>query len=185
MRSVRQGPAAPTGLTASQGTSPHHVALTWSAVDGATSYQIFSSTTDDFSTATKIAGGITTDYYNDTTASPGVLTYYWVTARNTTGISPESAVASGYIPLQAPSITVTGELHHIGITWAAVMNAASYQVWRSTTNNVADATRIATGLTTDFFNDTTASSGITYYWVRAKNAVGVGLFSLVGSGQLT
>jgi len=184
--SVASVPNAPTDLTATQGTAPHHVALTWAAVDGATSYQVFRSTTDNFAGATKIQGGVTTDYFDDTTASPGVLYYYWVTARNTAGISPQSAVASGFIPLQAPSITVTDAPHHVQITWAAVTNATSYQIFRSTTNDVSTATKIIGGVTTDIFDDTSAMASTTYYyWVRAKNSLGNGLFSVAEIGMLS
>jgi hypothetical protein len=85
-----------------------------------------------------------------------------------------------------PPLVLRGRVG-VGVECRSAHIAASYQVWRSMTDDVSTATRIATGLTTDFFNDTTASSGITYYyWVCPKNAVvGVGLFSAVESGELT
>jgi hypothetical protein len=179
-------PAAPE-VTATQGTAPHHVALTWAAVSGASSYQVFRSTVDNFAVANKISGGVTADFFNDTTASPGVVHYYWVRARNSIGFGPASAAATGYIPLQAPVVSVTDEPHHVTLTWAAVTNATSYQVWRSTNDNVADATRIGNNVTSDFFNDTTADLSTTYfYFVRAKNtATGVGLWSTGEIGELS
>jgi hypothetical protein len=181
-------PTAPTDVVATQGTLPHHVDLTWAAVSGATSYQVYRSTQNNFSIANKIAGGVTTNSYNDlNVAADGVIHYYWVVARNSAGVGPQSAAAVGYVPLQAPAVTVTNGPHHEGLTWAAVNNATSYQVWRATVNNVADATRIGNNITTDFFNDTTAAASTTYYYfVRAKNAAtGVGLWSVVETGELT
>jgi len=181
-------PSAPTDVVASMGTVPHHVALTWAAVSGATSYQVYRSTQDNFSIANKVAGGVTTNSYNDlNVAADGVIHYYWIVARNSTGVGPESADAVGYVPLQAPAVTVTDGAHHVGLTWAAVTNATSYQVWRATTDNVADATRIGNNITDDFFDDTTAASGTQYfYFVRAKNAAtGTGLWSTGESGELS
>ena len=178
--------AAPTDVTASQGTPTHHVAITWAAVSGAASYQVYRSTDNNFSDAIKIAGGITGDSYNDATTIPATLYYYWVCARNSQMIGPASASASGYIPLAAPTgVSATTNLaHHVAVTWNPVAGAASYQVFRSTTDDFSTAVRIATGLTATFFNDTTAVLGDSYfYWVRAKNTVSVGLpsTSVVGS----
>jgi uncharacterized repeat protein (TIGR03803 family) len=178
---------APTGVTASQGTPPHHVALSWAAVAGATSYQVFRSIDNNFSDAIKIAGGITTDSYNDATTIPGTLYYYWVCARNSQMIGPASTAASGYIPLAAPTgvAATTNLAHHVAVTWNPVAGATTYQIFRSTTDDFSTAVRIATGLTATFFNDTTAVLGDTYfYWVRAKNGVSVGLTNSAVMGSL-
>jgi len=179
--------AAPADLTASQGTAPHHVALTWAAVSGAASYQVFRSTTDDVSTAVKIVGGLTTTSYDDTTAVPGTLYYYWVAGRNSSGVGSFSAAASGYIPVAAPTgvAATTNLAHHVAVTWAADIGAVTYQVFRSTTDVFSGATRIAAGITTTFFDDTTAVFGTDYfYWVRAKYALGVSAESIAVSGNL-
>jgi hypothetical protein len=186
---VTQGQAslqAPTGVVASQGNFPHHVQLTWGVVNGATSYQVFSSTTNDINTATKIAGGLTSTFFNDNTAAPGNLVYYWIRSRNPSNIGPFSTVVSGFIPLPGPGGLIASQgtfPRHVALTWAAVSNSSGYQVFRSTTNDVTTATKITGGLTTTFFNDNTTAHGVTYfYWVRARNPVGVGLFSAAASG---
>jgi hypothetical protein len=183
---VAPPPAAPTDVTASEGTIPHHVAITWNAVSGATAYQVYRSTVNDFSNATKIAGALTSPSYNDTTAAPGIAHFYWVRARNAGGPGPAGGPATGYVPLAAPSVTVTDDAKHIALTWAAVTNADTYQVWRSTTNDESTATKIAGPITTLFFDDSDVVSGQQYfYWVRAKNsATGAGLFSVVEMGEL-
>ncbi|MGA2583420.1 MAG: fibronectin type III domain-containing protein [Tepidisphaeraceae bacterium] len=179
-------PAAPTNVTGSLGSYPKHVLINWTPVSGATSYQIFRSTSNSFSSATKIQGGVTGGSFADSTASPGVLYYYWVVGRNSSGVGTPSDSTSGYIPLQAPTLTVTDETHHLALTWTPVTNASTYQVWRSLTNDVSDATRIANGVTDLFFNDTSVSGSTDYfYWVRAKNSLGVGAWSNVGMGELT
>ncbi len=88
-------PAAPTGLTASQGTYSNRVALSWSASAYAASYEVWRSTTSSSSSAAKL-GDTTATSYSDTTAEAGTVYYYWVKAKNTTGTSGFSASASGY-----------------------------------------------------------------------------------------
>lgn len=92
-------PAAPTGLTITANSSTSYT-LTWSAVNGATSYQIFRSTTSgsfDFNSplATVPAPTLT---YTDTTATAGTTYYYVVRAVNTVGSSSSSSEATNPLP---------------------------------------------------------------------------------------
>ncbi|MGA2581818.1 MAG: peptidylprolyl isomerase [Tepidisphaeraceae bacterium] len=177
--------AAPAGILASINLT-HHVNLAWDSIEGTSTYQVFRSTTDDFSTATRIVKGLTSPTYNDATAVPGTVYYYWVRGKNSLGVG-STISTSGYIPLPAPTgVTATDFPHHVAIAWSAVSNALSYQVFRSATDNFSTATRIQAGITTTFFSDTTAVSGQTYfYWVRAKNAALVGLQSMDVTGGLS
>jgi len=169
--------AAPIDVAASQGTFPHHTTVSWAAVTGAASYQVYRSTVDNFAVAKKLTGGVTGTDYSDTTAAGGVLHYYWVLGRNGSDIGPASASVSGFTEMPAPgNVTATDETHHVQITWSAIATATSYQIFRSVTDDFGTATRIAAGITTTFFSDTTAESGITYYyWVRGKNGAIVGI----------
>ncbi|MGA2583702.1 MAG: hypothetical protein ABSG31_10535 [Tepidisphaeraceae bacterium] len=178
---------APTDVAASQGTFPHHTTITWAAVTGAASYQIYRSTVDDFADANKLTGGVTGTAYSDILAAPGVLHYYWVLARDGTDIGPPSAAVSGFTELNAPlGFQATDAAHHVALSWDAALNAASYQIFRGTTSNFSSATRIAAGITTTFFDDTTAVSGTDYfYWVRPKNALGVGAAAGPEEGALS
>jgi cyclophilin family peptidyl-prolyl cis-trans isomerase len=178
-------PAAPTGVAATTDLA-HHVGISWSPISGATSYQVFRSTTDDFSTATRIAALLTSPSYNDTTAVAGTVYFYWVRGKDSVGVGANTGT-SGYMPFPAPTnVTPTDLTHHVSLTWSAVTNALSYQVFRSTTDDFSTATRIQAGIATTFFNDTTAASGQTYfYWVRAKGASVVGLQSVAVMGGLS
>jgi uncharacterized delta-60 repeat protein len=174
-------------VQASGGAFPHHVQLTWTAVSGAASYQVFRSTTNDLNTAVKIGAGITTTAFNDNSTLPGALYYYWIRARNPSAIGPFSASVGGYTPLPAPTgVAGTTTLpHHVAIIWNAVTGAAGYQVFRSSTNDFSTALKIAGGITATFFNDTTALQGQVYfYWVRPRNSVGLGLMSISVMGSL-
>jgi fibronectin type 3 domain-containing protein len=168
-------PTAPTGLAATKGTLPKHVEVTWNSVVSAATYQVFRGTSAG--SLAKIAAGITTTSYADTSAVPGVDYFYSVRAVNVAGIGPVASPAvTGYKPLAAPTnLAATDNLpKHIAITWTAVPNAASYQVFRGT--NASNETKIASGITTTGYADLTAVQGVIYdYSVRAVNSLGLGI----------
>lgn len=79
------GQGAPTGVTASDGTSINYVYIYWNAAAGATSYEVWRNTSSSTDTATRIATGVTNTYYYDYSASPSVTYYYWIKATNNCG----------------------------------------------------------------------------------------------------
>jgi hypothetical protein len=93
-------PAAPTNLAATPGAA--QVSLTWSASDGATSYNVKRATTSG-GPYTPIATPTATSY-NDNSVTNGVRYFYVVSAVNAGGESPNSNEASA-IPTGPP---VTG-----------------------------------------------------------------------------
>lgn len=78
-------PAAPT-LTATAGNA--QVSLTWTAITGATGYNIYRGSGGQ--TATEIATGLTSTTYTDLNLANGVTYYYTVTAVNSYGPSNSS-----------------------------------------------------------------------------------------------
>jgi hypothetical protein len=97
-------PAAPGGLTATDGVLTDAVRLTWNAVIGATHYEIWRNTTNSPETATKLGAW---DYplYYDTTVTAGVLYYYWVKAVAFSAASAMSAGDAGLAGSIAPVFT--------------------------------------------------------------------------------
>lgn len=97
-------PSAPTGLSAAAGNG--QVMISWSSVSGATSYNIYWSTTTGVTktSGTKITGA--TSPYTHTTLTNGTIYYYIVTAVNSSGESVESAQASATPAV--PTVDVTG-----------------------------------------------------------------------------
>jgi hypothetical protein len=90
-------PSAPTAVTASKGTFTDHVHITWTALSGATAFEVWRSTTNSSSAATKISTtDVATTAYDDLTAISGVTYYYFVKAKNAAGTSAFSASAQGY-----------------------------------------------------------------------------------------
>ena len=84
--------AAPVGVAATDGTQADKVRVTWSAVSGASHYQVYRATS---STGTKTMLNTvwqSATSYDDTTAAAGTTYYYWVKA----GTSSSGAAASNY-----------------------------------------------------------------------------------------
>jgi beta-glucanase (GH16 family) len=89
------GPAAPTGLSAINGSTATDIVLTWNASSGATSYQIWRGTTANTSSATDIDSDVTSTTYDDTNVTVGTTYFYWVVASNSSGNSGFSTIANG------------------------------------------------------------------------------------------
>ena len=72
-------PGVPSNLAATAGDAK--VSLTWSLVSGATSYDIYRSTTKGGEGATPFLTGVTTASYTNTGLTDGTTYYYEVSAR--------------------------------------------------------------------------------------------------------
>ncbi|HWE86137.1 MAG TPA: fibronectin type III domain-containing protein [Terracidiphilus sp.] len=102
---VFPAPLAPTGLSATAG--PDQVALTWTAVSSATSYNVYYSTTTGVTIAggTKVAG-ITNPAYTVASLTNGTPYFFIVTAVNSGGESAASAQATA-TPTGGAGISLT------------------------------------------------------------------------------
>lgn len=89
------GPAAPTGLTATDGSLTDRVRVSWSASSGATSYEVFRSLIDN-PTAAQSVGTTASTTFDDLTTAVGETYYYRVKASNANGTSAFSASDSGF-----------------------------------------------------------------------------------------
>lgn len=125
--------AAPTALgevTASDGVHDDCVSISWASAVGATSYNVYRSTTTS-RPASPMAQDVVSPY-NDTTAIPGVKYYYWIEAANSAG-SVVSSYDAGYrsVSLSLGSATcscsLSGGKYGASVTantsWAATTDA--------------------------------------------------------------
>lgn len=96
-----------------------------------------------------------------------------------------SSQSSGADSLAAPTGVTASDGNYankVGILWATVRDATSYRIFRSTNNNPAAAADV--GMTAaNYFFDTTAAAGQTYfYFVRAENSGATSDFSQPDQG---
>jgi fibronectin type 3 domain-containing protein len=164
---------APTGLTAVPGNA--QVALSWTAVSGATSYHVKRSTTSGSGYA-QIAAPSTTNY-TDAAVTNGTKYFYVVSAVNSAGESVNSAEVNATPAVPAtPPLAPTGLQAAAGnaqvsLTWTASAGATSYHVKRSTTDG-GGYTQIGAPTITSFA-DSGLTNGTTYYYVvSALNVAG-------------
>ena len=162
-------PAAPTGVTASSGSLK--ATLNWAASSGATSYNIYRSTTAGGETPTALATGVTSTNYVDTGLTAGQAYYYKIIAVNAVGGSPTSAEVSATIP-SASATFVNVDTGTQG-SWKGVYGADGYNVigdtsgvnpvypsyatvtpgthtagiWAASTSNAAALQKVASGST--------------------------------------
>ena len=164
--------------------------LTWNAVEGATSYRIYRSTSKG--SGYSLLGTTTATSYTNTGAKAGTTYYYRVKACNDAGLSPYSNIVSGQaktVAQQKPSAPVVkiGNSAASGkpmLTWNAVSGATSYKVYRATSQN-GTYSLLGTVTATSYTN-TGAKAGTTYYYkVKAVNSAGESAFSNVVSGKTT
>ena len=165
-------PPAPTGLSATSGNA--QVVLSWTAVSGASSYNVQRSTTSGGPYTT--VGTPTASNFTDTGLTNGTTYYYVVAAVNSAGTSPNSTQL-GATPNAAPTaptgLGATPGNAQVALSWTAVSGATSYKVQRSTTSG-GPYTSVGTP-TASNFTDTGLTNGTTYYYVvAAVNSVGTG-----------
>ncbi|MCP1674569.1 fibronectin type 3 domain-containing protein [Natronocella acetinitrilica] len=165
-------PATPTGLSAGEGTSTEHVALSWQAVEFANTYQVLR---DGVLIAT-----VSATAYLDAAIEPNTIHSYRVVAENAAGSSAASAPAQGYrlAPAAAPQgLSASDGSHttHVALSWQPMDFAESYEIER-------DGSVIAT-VSTPGYQDTTAVANTTHrYRVRAVNAAGTSAYSSHAEG---
>ena len=175
-------PAAPTGVTATPGDT--QVTLAWTAVSGATSYNIYYGTSAGVTPAgvtTAAAGTLLSDV-----TSPAVVpdltndtTYYFiVTAVNAGGESDPSAEVSA-VPSATPAPAAPTGLSaapgdtQVTLAWTSVSGATSYNVYYGTSSGVTTATGTLLSGVTSPYDVTGLTNDTTYYFiVTAVNANG-------------
>jgi len=177
-------PAAPTGLNAVAGNG--QVSLSWTAVAGATSYNVYRSTSSA-SQGAKIGSSATTSY-NDATAANGSTYYYVVTASNAVGEGTASAASPGITPTVPVSVPAAPSAVNavagnalVTLTWTAAPSATSYSIYRSTSQGSQGA--LLGSSPTPSYSDTAVVNGTTYFYVvTASNSAGQGPASIQSAG---
>jgi poly(hydroxyalkanoate) depolymerase family esterase len=161
------GPPAPTGLTVT-GTTDTTVSLSWNAVSGAASYNVYRN-------AVKVnASPVTATAYTDTGLDAGTTYSYTVSAVGSGSEGSQSAPVNGTTtgtasgPAAPTGLTVTGTTDTtVSLSWSAVSGAASYNVYRN------GAKVNASAITATSYTDSGLTANTTYsYTVAAVSSSG-------------
>lgn len=159
------GPAGvlqpPTNVEASDGSKLTSIVITWTASAGATSYDLYRSTTNNSATATKIVESIEGTSYEDTTVTPATYYYYWLKAKNTAQTSAFSLGNQGHAGSMSTTINAVSDLtatkgvfprgkivnnvmsgSFIALTWSKVTGADRYTIYRNTVDEFSTAQAI-------------------------------------------
>jgi hypothetical protein len=179
-------PAAPETPTVTPGDS--QLAVSWTPVAGADTYDVYYSTSDTPPSSVQqpdISGTSTTI----TGLSNGTTYYVWIKAKNGAGTSDFSSIASGIpvVPTAPPAApetpTVTPGDSQLAVSWIAVAGADSYDVYYNTSATPPSSVQQPdiSGTSTTI---TGLSNGTTYYvWIKAKNSTGTSDFSPPASAK--
>jgi titin len=171
-------PGVPLNVAASAGSAK--VTLTWAhpASDGGsaiTNYRIYRSTATGQETELARIGNVTT--FVDTNLTNGTRYFYKVAAENAVGVGAQSGeVSATPVAATAPPTplnvkAVPAKPRGIALSWSASAGATGYQIYRGTASG-GETFLVSVGATTSY-KDTTAASGVTYYYtIVATNAVG-------------
>jgi len=167
-------PAIPAKPTAPSVTSSSAKAtVSWTAVSGANSYNVYYGTTAGVTTTTGIKLAAAATPQAITGLTDGTPYFFVVTAVNTSGESAVSDEVSA-TPLAKPAgIGASGGDGQVNISWSAVTGATSYNIYYGT------ATGVSTGSGTKIVGATSPqlvtslTNGTPYYFVvTALNAHG-------------
>ena len=157
---MAQVPAAPALNSVTQTTSK--LTPTWSAVSGATSYNLYRATSPGGEGTSPFMTGITTTNYADTTVTNGIPYYYKVSGVNGSGEGALSVERSG-IPLAVPSsVAATPGNGAVTLSWGSVTAATSYNIYRSTT--AGTETLLTSAGNALSYTDTSVSNGSAYFY---------------------
>lgn len=100
-------------------------------------------------------------------------------------LTTASGNAAALIPVAPENVSASdGDyITKVGIIWGAVRGATTYRIFRSTSNNSANATDVGTTAAYYFFDSTVVPGTVYYYWVRAENGSGTSALSVADQGS--
>jgi fibronectin type 3 domain-containing protein len=170
--SATMRPAPPGGATAI--AVGGGINLSWSAANGATSYNVYRATSPGGEGSTPYRMGLTSTSFADAPLPSGATFYYQVTAVNAAGESGKSSETSATLTPAAPAgVTAQSGFGQVVLSWATSAGATSYNVYRATSSGTEGGTPYKTGLTSTSLTDLGLASGASYFYkVTAVNAGG-------------
>jgi fibronectin type 3 domain-containing protein len=168
------------------------VTVSWNAVSGATSYNIYWATA---SGVTKLSGSKlanVTSAYAHTGRTAATTYYYIISAVNSAGEGVASAQVSAaatsvaILPTAPTSVNATGGLNQVSVSWTAVSGASSYNIYWAQASGVTKLSGTKIANVTSAYVHTGRTAATTYFYiVTAVNSAGEGLASAQVSATAT
>ena len=165
-------PIPPVTGVSLKAISSGEIDLNWDMVNGAKSYNIYQSTSEN-GKYTKVGSAKKTTSFKNTKLKPSTSYWYKVTAVTTAGESEFSNIKTATtLPLtpsgvKAKAVSSTA----VTLTWKAIVGS-TFNVFRSTTQK-GDYTKIAEGLNASMYRDISLTPKTTYWYkVTAIDASG-------------
>jgi len=153
-------PNTPTGVVAAAGTD--QATLSWSAVPGATTYNVRRSTVSGSGYLTVASPASTS--YTDFSLTGGTTYYYIIVANNSGGLSGNSAEVNARPAIDPPtSVSAAAGVNQVTVTWAAAANATAYNIYAGTSPGTESL--IASGASGTSYTDTGLTNGTAYYFM--------------------
>ena len=152
------------GLAASGTTGS--ISLTWSAVAGASGYNVYRETGYNQPLFQPIGLGLATAGFTDSPVPTGTTNYYKVTAlSSSTGAESTPSGEASATALSAPvGVAAQPGNGQASLVWNLLLGATGYSVYRGTSAGGEGATAVQTGLTEGSYRDNTLSVGTTYFY---------------------
>ena len=168
-----QPPATPIGLTAQASATTAN--LTWTPVTGATTYNLYRSTTAGGEGTTPFLTGLPASpaAYADTGLAISANYYYKIAAVGPGGQSGQSPEAHAQtVPAPATATVHPGDTQ-LTVSWPALGAATGYKVYRSTAPGAEGSTPYRT-LPYNFadFTDTGLTNSTVTYYYQVTNLIG-------------
>jgi fibronectin type 3 domain-containing protein/dihydrofolate reductase len=170
-------PSIPTILSLTA-NSASQITVSWTG-NGAHSYEVYRSTSNNTANSAKISDPTDSSYVNTTGLTPNTTYYYWVKAcnANTSGkrcsdFSTVASTATWSVDSEAPPRITAPDLSadstsQITVSWTGNNEATSYQIYRNTINSITNLAAIATPTNTSYEDTGLTADTTYYYWVKA------------------
>ena len=147
------------------------VSLSWTSVEGATSYEVKRSESENGTYTVLVTLGSYANSYEDLDLDEGRTYYYKVTAKNgenSKDSSTKSVKLKGGVITENVTLNATLSNKNVNLSWNLVSAADKYEVRRSTSKS-GSYSKIAE-VTTNTYKDSNVNYNVTYYYkIIAKN----------------
>ena len=165
-----------TGIAASDSTSTNAIEVSWTAVSGATAYDVFRNTaTNPIIHGSVKMGRVTTNRFSDTAAQQGNTYYYSVRPICGEAAGELAQGDFGYLSIVPPPFNLRTYAPSSGESISVMFSTSIFMrygyIYRSTSNDFSTKEYIGkTSISTEFYSDKNVVPGYTYYyWVQISD----------------